>query len=805
MRLACLQRSATMCSPTLADRPCRPLLVNFFGWFLIGLIVAAVLPAWADTCSYTYSCGGSSQCASLMGGSSGTKSDSGPSVNMDMCERGRLASIPGGSSHCVCTSGNSSSASTGGAMISNTGNFKQDTLTNAVNLMIVSNTKNPIMSSFMQGAATGFISSMFANNAEAQRQQQLMAQAILQRRQEQERQRRIAEQQRLDAMFARLNSALKLEGVPFNLSLKGMNSSSPESLQLKGMGSSGPDDLKLKIADSTPTSYGLKGLPGMYVGGPAGGDSASSNASGNAPGGAARPDTAAAAPNPNLVSGPGTGTTGPGIPGLPGIYLDGVQPSQAPQLAQAAQTLNGPERDAAQDAALQAAQKNATLAAPSEDPKVQNYQQSSQEYQQALAANNTASQDYQTAQTHVESDRSAIEVARTQLNAIAPSVEQQKAFDQMLAASKTDEEASMLARQNFDSTAVHLSASRDRAAAALAQTAAPAPNLSPAPTQTAASLSSSTVDLTHASQPVTAPLLRPATPRGGPITAPPAPVAAPVIKKPIDIDACLAAATHSSAPSATRPTVEQLRKQLDVARETLARLLETHQRENENRAEWSKEMKKGGIDIGYQAFDLTAKFVLGHYAENAKEEAEWAEKGFQRTQDALKTETNLARQSSLEAEIAAYQQEGARASHAHELLEGAEQGTDQGGKLRDFRGLLNDNGGSYKEDNPIAKAEKGDLMPALDGFKQIVKITLSDKGVQETLASWVKHAEYVPLIDRTVTIGGALIDTGYDLTVEYLGFYQLQQADQNSELFYRGAAPLQKKIQTTVGQLKCFQ
>jgi hypothetical protein len=63
----------------------------------------------------------------------------------------------------------------------------------------------------------------------------------------------------------------------------------------------------------------------------------------------------------------------------------------------------------------------------------------------------------------------------------------------------------------------------------------------------------------------------------------------------------------------------------------------------------------------------------------------------------------------------------------------------------------------------------------------------------------------VPFVDRTVTIGGALIDTGYDLTVEYLGFYQLQKADENSELFYRGAAPLQKKIQTTVNQLKCYQ
>src|ERR1700688_1450832 len=119
----------------------------------------------------------------------------------------------------LCGSGSSSSTtSTGGAMISNTGNFKQDMLTNSVNLMIVSRTTNPIVSSFMQGAATGFISSMFANNAEAQRQQQAMNAEILRRKrelQEQQRiaaeQRRIAEQQRVDAMFARLKRAVKLE------------------------------------------------------------------------------------------------------------------------------------------------------------------------------------------------------------------------------------------------------------------------------------------------------------------------------------------------------------------------------------------------------------------------------------------------------------------------------------------------------------------------------------------------------------------------------------------------------------------
>ena len=97
------------------------------------------------------------------------------------------------------------------------------------------------------------------------------------------------------------------------------------------------------MGNASATSYGLKGLPGIYVGGPEGGDSS---------GGMQQHQRGAArllkrAGNPNLVSGLGTGTTGQGIAGLPGISLDGVRPGQVPQLAQAAQNLNGPERELA--------------------------------------------------------------------------------------------------------------------------------------------------------------------------------------------------------------------------------------------------------------------------------------------------------------------------------------------------------------------------------------------------------------------------------------------------------------------------
>jgi hypothetical protein len=374
----------------------------------------------------------------------------------------------------LCGTG-SSPSSAPGAMISNTGNFMQDTVTNGVNLAIISNTRNPIVSSFMQGAATSFISALFANDdAEAQRQQEAMAQEILRRKQELERQQRIARQQRLDAMFARLNQALKLEGVPFGLSLKPMDTGS--GLQLKAMNSSGPDALKLKMGEG----YGIPGLPGIYVGGPAGGQTVDN---GSSTGTESKGYGIQGLPG-IYVGGPAGGQAGDtsansgGMPGLPGIYLNGVQPSQAPQLAQAAQTLNGPDRALAGDTALQAAQQNPALTAPSQDPRVENFQQANQDYQQALQANAAATVSYQTAQGHVEADQSAISVAQNQIRSITPSVQQQQAFNQMLAAAKTDEEAATIARQGFDSTEIHLSASRDHAVAALAAFS-PAPSGSP--------------------------------------------------------------------------------------------------------------------------------------------------------------------------------------------------------------------------------------------------------------------------------------------------------------------------------------
>ena len=790
---------------------------DFFPTLLIFIFIfsAGVLLVRADTCSYTYQCSGW-QCAQAMGGWSGTRSSSG--VTRDQCESARR--MAPSSSPCTCTSdGSATSTSTGGAMISNTGNFKQDLLTNSVNLMIVSKTTNPMVSSFMQGAATGFISSMFANNAEAQRQQQAMNEAIIRRQQEQQAEaerQRILQQQRIDAMFARLNQTLKLEGLPFALSLKPMNTG--QDLALKGMNSASPDDLKLKMGNHE--GYGIQGLPGIYVGGPAGSQTAAgANSADNQNAGTESKAYGIQGLPGTYVGGPAGGQTGDAaantaaMPGLPGIYLNGVEPSQAPNLAQAAQTLNGPERTLAQDAALQAAQQNPALTTPSQDPRVGNFQQANQDYQQALQANASAGRDYQTAQAHVEADKSAIDVAQGQLRAITPSVEQQQAFNQMLAAAKTDEDAAMIARQGFDSTQIHLSASRDHAAAALAQMGSQQVSNS----ASSSSQSSSVVDLTHASQHVTAPLLRTASNAGSPPPVPaPAAITLPVshplshenraIAPPIDINACLAHATNSLVPPESRPTVEQLHAQLDIAKESLAKLLETHLRENEDREDWAKDMKKGGLDIGYQAFDLTAKMVLGRYLAQSTEEFMQASQNMRRLQGTLATETTLANQAAIEADIAVSIQQRAQAGKAMQLLKQVKEGVDQGATARDFLGWLTNNGEPIKNSNPIETSKNGDPVPALDGIKQIVKITLSQKSVQDTLQNLASVDSKVdPFVDRVLTAGNTLIDTGYDLTVEYLGFYQLKKADENSELFYRAAKPLQQKIQATAGQLKCYQ
>jgi hypothetical protein len=665
----------------------------------------------------------------------------------------------------LCGSGSSSATSAGSNVkISNTGNMQQDLLTNGVNMYIAGHTANPIMSNFMQGAATGFISSMFANNAEAQRQQQLMAAEILRRQQELEQARRRAEQQRIDAMFARLNRELKLQGLPFNLSLKGMDWNGPDSLQLKGMSSSGPGDLQLKMSDSNPMAYGLKGLPGIYVGGPAGGDASSSGPSpetSTSAAGSGQPVSGAAA-NPNLASGPGVGTTGPGIPGLPGIYLDGVQPSQASQLAQAAQALPGPEKAVAEDAALHAAQNNPALTAPSQDPQVQNFQQASQDYQQALAANVTAKQTYETAQTQVEADQSAIGVARTQLNSITPSVQQQAAFNQMLGAAQTDEQASMLARQNFDSTEIHLSATRDRAAQALAQTVSSA-----APSVDLRGTTSSTVAYLKTPQnngfPVL-PALHASTPKPQPVSAP-------------------------------LPTQLQLRARLEGMQGALRRLMEDEAKRGEARKdavedvnEAVDEAKENGTDM---LFDL---FLTGW--DHCAPGVQGGVKGFfERHLDQVKEEIQDTYQEASAAKPAANL---GQFNEKWNALDKRKLWLEQSvGQIESYDQLLTEIHATGDTQEIIEHAD-GSWRNSLEGLGTTLKMGLDDDKVRAFLG--LSECGAV-----TVQAASSAIDSVYDIFKEGDAAESLRRTDENTMQFLTAQQSLNRQIKRTVAQLNCYK
>jgi hypothetical protein len=179
------------------------------------------------------------------------------------------------------------------------------------------------------------------------------------------------------------------------------------ALALKLSNSDSVGGLKLKLGDDSTTGYGVQGLPGIYVDGPAPaaaedggglkfklGESSASSA------------TATPQPVPSM-----------GIPGLPVLNLASVEPSQAAQLAETASTLTGTERVTLEDAALQAARKNPGLTAPGDDPFVADYRKEAQGYDAALQQRQQALQKASEAEGHIQADLSAINYAQGQIKA----------------------------------------------------------------------------------------------------------------------------------------------------------------------------------------------------------------------------------------------------------------------------------------------------------------------------------------------------------------------------------------------------
>jgi hypothetical protein len=714
----------------------------------------------ADTCSYTYRCTGW-QCAQTMGGMSGTRSQSG--VTRAQCESARQ-SAPNASA-CTCTS--DSSAAPGTDIPVATGNLTQDLVSLGANAMIM-NIKNPYVGVFMQHATNSFLVSLFANSAsdtERQRQimaqQQLMEQQLRQRQQELERQRRIAEQQRIDAMFARLQRQLKLEGVAFGLTLKAMNTSTDLELKSMSMNSGGPDGLKLKMSPATPTSYGLKGLPGIYIGGPAGSDAAEGAANGATNGGAAP------SANPNLVSGPGTGTTGPGIPGLPGIYLDGVQPNQAPQLAQAAEKLSGPEREMAQDTALEAAQKNSQITT-SQDPQVQTFQRAVQDYDHAAADAKTAQQQLNNQQASVEADHAVLDMAHSKLDSATATEAQQQAYSQMVQAAKTDEDAATAGQRIFDNAQATLSLSRTKAAGALA---ALAPSSAANDTSV---VDLRNVDVSQATQPQPN-LLRASSARAQvPADAPgPALIAAPALAR-----------TSVNVPATPlKQTAPQLCTQLVQAQDALRRLMRTQETQSQNREEWEKEIDDDSDDALKRGLDMVRDYAGDKLTDHLQELI----KGQDKEIENLYLEISNKKATEVGDLQKKFEQLDLNKTRLKDALRRAEIDKEHLSKLADERDFF-----EWTHKNP------DDLKGAMEGVQQLADMLLGDPAVQHALRLSPESSSFIKSV-------GSLMGSGYDIYADYLGAQQIKQLNQNSEQFLQAVKALNRRIQTTVTQLNVYK
>jgi hypothetical protein len=102
-------------------------------------------------------------------------------------------------------------------------------------------------------------------------------------------------------------------------------------------------------------------------------------------------------------------------------------------------------------------------------------------------------------------------------------------------------------------------------------------------------------------------------------------------------------------------------------------------------------MRKSGVSLGHQAFDLTVKAVLGHYAADAKREADWA---------------------FLYSNKETYE----KAKDAEERFKSAAEAADKIAILRDTDQVYRDN------NDP--KRLPGDIVPAMDAAKLTVKALL---------------------------------------------------------------------------------
>jgi hypothetical protein len=805
------------------------------------LLAALVLPAGrsrADTCSYNWNCQGSSACAALMGGMSGTKSASGTTtlyapgsgaaetvpVTKQNCDQARInMNATSYTTPCVCTSGGSAAADNG-FQLKSTGSPAADLVNDGAQMWILQNIKNPYTAAFAQNFTQSFLTSYVAG--EKQRE---AIQAQIQQQQEQQAElAREAEKKRIDDMFARLNSELKLSGDDTDLSLK--TTAVNDALQMKLSGSSSSDQLQFKTDDQPASGssqgYGIKGLTGIYTGGPAPDDN---------PGGLEM-----------KLSNDAPGTTPPasagnqiGIPGLPGINLNDLPPAQAPQVAAAAIVMTGPEQPVAEDAALQAAEKNPALTAPTDDPVVQDLQQQMKVYDGAVKEQQAALQQASEAQGHVQADQAAISYANNVVQSGTATDAQKQAFAQMQVAEGSDEAMAAAARQQFDTAEIHISIARNNAVESLADLASPAPETSSSAATGSRLAHGSSYSPSNSDLPVLDPTAKPLLLRSAP---------APDKPRVESIGDCLAR-TANLPPGSAIPTMDQLEKKLESEKTALERVEKSFDQDKEINEDWRKQWDHAFDELKQNAFDAAVDGLLSGTKDGVKEARDVVDKEVEivtsQAQDVHqrleKTRVAIANASGNPARLAELQRQFDTITQ-HEvapLLERQHQLASLAGQvhaaddywgsytsIRDFASWLGDgeapckliNGSmdctNLKKNNPIARTANlsaGQLLmdpTSAEGVKQVLDFAADNIEYLNKLKSFspaLAIAERANFIGDVWSGASLAIDTIYDVTAIYLSYRGLQQVKQNDAQFARARQSLDQRINQLNAEIGCYQ
>jgi hypothetical protein len=600
---------------------------------------------------------------------------------------------------------------------------------------------------------------------------------------------------------------------------------------MKLSGSDPNSGLKLKLGDASTAGYGIQGLPGIYVGG-------------------SNPEMAENSGGLKLKLGdssiPAPATTQPvppmGIPGLPGLNLNDVEPSQAAQLADAATALTGPERSMAEDAALQAAQKNPALTAPSDDPLVADYQKGAQVYDDAMQQQQQALQKASEAEGHVQADKAALDYASKVVQSPDATETQKQAFQQMQSAAHSDEDAAIAARQMFEHSDIHLSIVRDRASDALASLAPPPTNLG---------ASTSRASPAAASGPGPHALASPRVVASSPVPVlsmsekPQILASPPTGGKPYVLSVSECVASYSAKGEV--PSLEELQKKLDSTMTAMGRIAKSEKTANDVHNEWIDEMRKSVQDVGLHAidhgvnglFDSTkegldqAEKALDYEAQEVTHEGQMLHAKVVEAREAMNTaKADPDRLAALQTQWDAFDANQikpliARRKELTDEMAATKLWKDRVGKLnngRDFGAWLTDmnlpcsyseNGGfickNFKDNNAITKVAKGGDVATADGLKQVLNYA-------------AHHADYLVKYSKYVVIGSTAadlaahgtfigqvwdatsltIDLALDGTTLYLGNQQLQQVKQSNVQFAHAREVLSDRMDRLNAEISCY-